>query len=255
MSRRLTSLLLVTLGLAAAPSLVAQQAPKTGREVVEKMYRKYKDTWYRTLTFVQTTTVDRGSGPTQQTWYETVASPSILRIDIGPPDSGNGVIYTVDSIMVVRGGKVAARRAGGNPFLPLIQGVYVQPVERTLADLAKFKFDLTRTMTVGSGDSLAWVVGTSTPGDTLTPQFWVEPKRLVVTRFIGDAAPNVRLDAWLGGYVPVGKAWLATRVKILLPNGTQEEEYQDWKANRVLPEGFFVPERWLEVPHWANGGR
>lgn len=254
MLRSLSAVLLAaTFTLPAAP-VTAQQAPKTGREVVEKMYRKYKDSWYKTLTFVQTTTVDRGSGPTRQTWYETVASPSILRIDIGPPDSGNGVIYTVDSIMVVRGGKVAARRAGGNPFLPLIQGVYVQPVERTLADLAKFKFDVSKTMTVGSGDSLAWVVGTSTPGDTLSPQFWVEPKRLIVTRFIGDAGPNFRVDAWLGGYQPVGKAWLATKVKIVLPNGTQEEEYQDWKANRALPSGFFDPERWMEGPHWAREG-
>jgi hypothetical protein len=107
-------------------------------------------------------------------------------------------------------------------------------------------------MTRGSGDSLVWIVGTSTPGDTLSPQFWVEAKRLLVTRFIANAGPNLRIDAMLGGYQPVGKAWLATHIVMSLPNGRQEETYTEWKANRKLPEGFFDPARWMEGKHWAK---
>ena len=240
------------LGLAPAPAMLsAQQPPPSGQAVLERMHEAYKDTWYRTLTFVQTTTIDRGNGPVEQTWYETLASPSILRIDIGAPADGNGLLYTVDSLVVLRGGKVVRRTADGNPFLPLIQGVYVQPVEQTAREVAGFKVDLSRTMTARHGDSLAWVVGTSTPGDTLSPQFWVDPTRLVVTRFIINASPNLRIDAALGGYVPVGKAWLATEVTMTLPSGSQRESYHDWHAGVMLPDGFFDPARWLEVKHWA----
>lgn len=247
--------LLILSCLLLTPALPAQDAPKTGRDVLERMNRAYKDVWYRNLTFVQTTTINRGKGPTEQTWYETVASPGILRIDVADPDSGNGVLYTRDSVIVVRGGKVARRVGGGNPFLPLIQGVYVQPVDETVKDLAAYRIDLTATMTRGSGDSLTWVVGTRTAGDTLSPQFWVEAKRLVVTRIIADAAPNLRMDAVLDGYVPVGKAWLATHVMISLPDGRQGETYKEWKANRTLPAGFFDPARWMEGKHWAKEGQ
>lgn len=258
MPRRPTALLYllpVLVSLVLAPALAAQRAPATGREVLERMYRAYKDTWYQNLTFVQTTTINRGNGPTEQTWYETVASPGILRIDIADPDSGNGVLYTRDSVIVIRGGKVARRAGGGNPFLPLIQGVYVQPVDETIKDLAAYKIDLSAVSTRGSGDSLVWVVGTRTAGDTTAPQFWVEAKRLVVTRIIAEVAPNLRMNAALGAYVPVGKAWLATHIDIGLPDGQQGETYKEWRANRSLPAGFFDPARWMEGKHWATEGR
>ncbi|HXI21048.1 MAG TPA: hypothetical protein VNH46_08190, partial [Gemmatimonadales bacterium] len=241
----------LTLG---APALAAQTAPRSGREVVERMHAAYEGKWYRNLTFVQTTTINRaGAAPTEQTWYETMAAPGLLRIDIADPDSGNGAIYTRDSLFAVRGGTVVRRLGGGNPFLPLIMGVYVQPPEETVTELEAYHYDLSKVMVEGSGASAVWVVGTTTPGDTVTPQFRVEPGRLVVTRIIAEVAPNVVMDADLGGYVAVGPAWLATTVKIGLPGGrSQEETYRDWRANRNLPAGFFDPAQWLKVPHWAH---
>jgi hypothetical protein len=253
LTARLTTLLAPGLLLAAAP-LAAQMAPRTGQEVIERMHAAYADKWYQNLTFIQTTTIDRpGAAKTEQTWYETMAAPGLLRIDVADPDSGNGVIYTRDSLFVVRGGAVTRRLPGGNPFLPLILGAYVQDPAETIKDLAAFHFDLSKVMPAGSGATAAWVVGTTTPGDTVTPQFWVEPTRLVVTRIIAEVAPNVRMDAGLGGYVAVGPAWLATQVKIGLPDGrTQEEDYRDWKPNRTLAPGFFDPTQWRAVPHWAH---
>jgi hypothetical protein len=42
----------------------------------------------------------------------------------------------------MRDGKLAATRDDGNEFLPLIEGVYVQPVERTISELSGMNVDL-----------------------------------------------------------------------------------------------------------------
>jgi hypothetical protein len=254
-ARRVLHLLLLGAGsVLSVGSATAQGAPRDGREIIERMRKAYAKTWYQNLTFVQTTKIDRaGAAPVDQTWYESMAAPGFLRIDIADPDSGNGALYTKDSTFVLKAGEVVRRRPGGNPFLPLILGAYVQEPDTTVRDLMAYHFDLSKVMAVGSGASAVWVVGTTTAGDTVSPQFWVEAKRLVVTRIIAEVAPNFMMDAELGGYVPVGKAWLATHVAIGLPNGArQEESYHDWKANRSLPSGFFDPREWKSVPHWAH---
>jgi len=45
----------------------APQAPRTGEELIRAMHQRYAGRWYRTLTFVQTTTFPDGR---VQTWYE-----------------------------------------------------------------------------------------------------------------------------------------------------------------------------------------
>ena len=55
----------------------------------------------------------RPDGTEQRTtWYEAQSGPR-LRIDIGDPTLGNGVLYTADSLYVVRGGKVVRSQAEG----------------------------------------------------------------------------------------------------------------------------------------------
>src|ERR1044071_7153344 len=97
---------------------VASTPPATGAEVLDRMRTAYAGKWYHTLRFAQKTTIRRQSGTdTVQTWYEslrhTPESGTRLRIDIGNPADGNGVLYTADSTYVFRGGKLTATRAGG----------------------------------------------------------------------------------------------------------------------------------------------
>ena len=97
---------------------------------------------------IQKTTLTRPNGVVDtSTWYESLKSPDRLRIDFGDPAKGNGALYTADSLYVVRGGKVTRTIASGNPFLPFVAGVYDQPVEATLRQLAPYHFDLSRIRT------------------------------------------------------------------------------------------------------------
>src|SRR5215510_11658169 len=108
------------------PTLAAQQ-PKDGTAVLDRMRAAYAGKWYHTLTFVQKTTVTRPDSTknvtkTVSTWYESMRHTSAgvqLRIDVGDPAAGNGLLYTTDSSWRFRDGKLTAATANGNEFLPL----------------------------------------------------------------------------------------------------------------------------------------
>jgi len=232
--------------------------PANGIELLTRMHDAYAGKWYKTLTFVQRTTVTRPTGVVDtSTWYESLKSPDRLRIDFGDPSKGNGALYTTDSLYVVRGGKVTRTIPSGNPFLPFVAGVYAQPVDTTLRQLSSWKFDLSKIRADTWQGAPVYVVGANSPADLDSPQFWVEREHLQPVRFLvklspaPDAKPN---DIRLEKYVPVGGGWLATHVAIM--EGTvvrQAEDYSSWRGDVSLPNDFFVAEKWSDTPHWFSG--
>jgi hypothetical protein len=244
---------------ACAATGAAQTTPKTGAEVLQRMHDAYAGKWYKTLRFAQKTTIRRRDGTdTVITWHESLrytdAHGTQLRIDQGDLSAANGVLYTADSTWVVRAGKLAATRPNGNEFLPLIEGVYMQPVARTVRELDSAKIDMQR---VSRGDwqgRPAWIVGATSPNDTASTQFWVDVERNVVVRMLlSPGGPGPRLDIHLEGYVPLEKGWLATKI-VMTENGKprQSEEYSDWKANVALDADLFSVEKWKDAKHWAK---
>ena len=156
---RLASLVL----LAATATAGGQSTPKSGTEVLQRMHDAYAGKWYRTLTFVQKTTrYGKDGAPNVSTWFESLrqldANTTQLRIDIGDPAAGNGMLYTADSTWRLRNGAVAATQGEGNEFLPLIEGVYMQPVARTAAQLHGTKVDMQRVTKGRWQDRAVWIV-------------------------------------------------------------------------------------------------
>jgi len=243
----------------ALPPLGAQTAPKTGAEVFQRMHDAYAGKWYRTLRFVQKTTAYRQDGSAViATWYESLkftdAGVTQLRIDFGDPSAGNGTLYTADSTWVIRGGKVTATQPSGNEFLPLIEGVYLQPVSRTIAQLASTKVDMSRVTSAAWQKRPAWVIGVASAADSTSPQIWVDQERNVVVRMILAPAPQVPvMDVRLDDYVPLSGAWLATKIGMFIGGAPRQlEDYADWRANMDLPDRLFAISAWTSVPHWAS---
>lgn len=250
--------------LGAPDSLTAQAGgrgttPRTGTDVLEAMRAAYDGKWYHTLTFVQKTTFHRPDGSTQeQTWYETLRhtkqSGTQLRIDLGDLANGNGVLFTPDSTFPVRGGTPGTPRGTGNEFLPLIEGVYVQPVSQTVKELAGMKVDLSRVATGTWQGQPVWIVGAASATDSTSPQFWVDTQRKLLVRMI--IRPNEQqppLDVHLGGYEPAGNAWIATKIDILQGGKpVQVEQYTEWKADVPLDPALFDVKQWKTAPHWAK---
>jgi hypothetical protein len=250
------SLFTVLTSCATASGRTNASQPADGRALLAQMHDRYAGRWYQTLTFVQRTTQRRPDGTTQvSTWYEALRGTR-LRIDVGDPSAGNGALYTADSLYVVRAGKVLRRMAEGNPFLPLIMGVYIQRLDLTVAQIAPLKVDLNRIRVQDWEGKPTYVVGSASPSDTTSPQIWVEKDRLIVTRFLLPLfpTPDHRVqDVRLENNVAVGGGWLATKVRMLdQGNAIQTEEYSDWKVNVPLPETFFQVEHWGEGEHWTK---
>ena len=237
---------------------VTSQTPRDGAAVLERMRAAYAGKWYNTLTFVQKTTATRRDGTTNvSTWHESLRYTPLngvqLRIDVGDLTAGNGMLYTADSTWSVRNGTLQGARGSGNEFLPLIEGVYVQPMTRTIAEVTAMKIDMTRVRAGTWRDRPVWVVGAAAASDTTSPQFWVDQQRNVVVRAILRPDTATTMDIALDGYEPVGPAWLATKI-VMAINGKviQTEEYSDWKTAVELPASLFDVKSWTTAPHWAK---
>ena len=252
---------LVPCFLAIAPALRAQGVPATGLDLLRRMHDAYAGRWFGTLTFTQTTTRHRADGSdTVSTWYESLrqidSTNTQLRIDIGDPAAGNGVLYTADSLWALRGGHLVAARAGGNDLLPLIEGVYLQPLSRTAAELGASAFDLQRpVLTARWNGRTVWIAGAASAADSSSPQFWVDAERLVLVRSVIAGGPPGAppLDARLDSLVPLAGGWLATRCEFYVGGKlVQREEYHDWAANAPLAPALFDVAQWTTAPHWAH---
>src|SRR3954470_8028598 len=140
--KRAAAFLLLFMPFAATAQ---ESAPKSGTEVLERMRSAYDGKWYHTLTFAQKTTVFRNGEKRISSWREALrhtAKGTQLRIDMGDPTKGNGVLYTPDSSWRFQNRKLAGINADGNAFLQLIEGVYVQSVAKTIAEMAPTKTNL-----------------------------------------------------------------------------------------------------------------
>ena len=105
MTRGLLLSVLLTFGLAQAQEI------RTGDGLLRAMHERYKDTWYKTLTFTQKSTTYKPDGTsTADTWYEAAMLPGKLRIDIGKPADGNGYVLVDGVVTIVKDKKVDGTR-------------------------------------------------------------------------------------------------------------------------------------------------
>lgn len=240
----------LTIGTAARQT----SAPADGRALIERMHAAYDGKWFRTLTFVQKTTIVRADDSrVEQTWFESMRSPDTLRIDVAPLSNGNGSLNKPDSVVVIRGGKPTATRPDGNPFLPFVAGIYTQPVDVSMTQLVPQNFDMSL---IRAGEFMGrktFVVGSKSANDLTSPQFWIDAENLFAVRVLLPSGANT-LDIVLDDYRKFGGSWVATKVSMSAAGKLRQlEEYSDLKVNVDLPADLFDPLKWAEARHWAAG--
>jgi hypothetical protein len=229
-------------------------APKSGEELIRQMHARYAGRWYRTLTFVQTTTFPDKPA---ETWYEAGTIPGQLRIDIAPLDSMNAFMFVGDSSYVFKGGQRVAAQEDRNLLMTLGFDVYGQAPEVTIAQVEAQHVDLSRIREDTWQGAKVWVVGAA-KGDTASAQFWIEQDRLLFVRLIEphrsiknpDAPPKL-LDVTFQGYQPLGKGWIETEVVIKVDGKeVQRERYADIQAGVALPPDLYDTETYRK-PGWV----
>jgi hypothetical protein len=247
----LGSLLALATALTAGPGPAdPTDPPKDGVELVAQMREQYLGKWYRTLTFVQKTTLADGK---VETWYEAAELPGKLRIDIAPLDAKNTLLFRNDTLYEFKAGKLAESKLLVHPLMVLGFDVYAQPVDKTVRQLRALGFDLSRLHEAEWQGRPAWVVGAAA-GDTVTRQFWIDQERLYFVRMVepGKQNPSARVETQFNKYIPMGQGWLETEVRFLVNGETKMlEEYTEPKAGVTLNPAIFDPATWIP-PGWVR---
>ncbi|MGH7619431.1 MAG: hypothetical protein ACREPM_19615, partial [Gemmatimonadaceae bacterium] len=234
---------------APAPPPEVTRVPATpvaitsGSRLIAAMHDRYAGAWYRTLTFVQTTTLTRGAGePIVQTWYEAADLPGRLRIDTNR-DAKSGAMYSRDSVYSFADGKLVRADTGYNELLILGFDVYTQSAARTEAVLRHLGVDLSAIHEGTWRGEPVYVVGAER-GDTASKQFWVDRDRLLFVRLL-EKTPRGHTDFRFNKYERAGGGWIAAEVEQLV-NGKRVllEQYRDIRTNVPLSTAFFDPKEW-----------
>ncbi len=214
-----------------------------GRALVRAMHERYADRWYRDFMLVQDVTYyEDGRETGQERMAEYISLPGRVRAIIGGIEEGNADIYVDGAFHRFEDGQPAGRLATVHAVLVTGFDVYAQDPERTIAQLEELGIDLERiTEFTGKGRSV-WVVGAD-PGDSETPQMWVEKDRLLCVRVL-SRRPYGMLDVEMGGYEPLGEGWIATEL-VFKRNGALalREDYAEFRTlDGIDPALFDVTE-------------
>lgn len=246
MSLRLLALPLLAALAMCAPAAVRRGPPIDSAEsLVRAMHDRYADRWYSTLSFTQTTTrVLPNDSVSVEEWREWALLPGHLRIDVGPPEQGRTTIFARDSTYVLQHGRVVRRIDRWNDLMILGFDVYKQPVERTLQQLRRAGYDLSKFHTDTLEGVPVYVVGADR-GDATARQFAIEADRLLFMRLV-EPLPNQPGKAehvWFRRYEPLGQAWIAPEVEVLVDGRRVfHEVYSNIRIGEPIgPELFATP--------------
>ena len=219
-----------------APQLQAQG----GEQLVAAMHSRYKDNWYRTLTFTQETSFYRNDSLLRQsTWYERVRFPYELRIDVDSINGGNKTLYKKDSTYRIRRGKIASAAVDPNPFIFFLGGMYMLPLDTVKATLKQNGYDLSRSALTDWKGRKTLVVGAGTSTDTTGNQFWVDAEHFYIVRILLKSGGKL-LDVRLSEHRKLPKGWSETRVDFYIDGKLlQTEKYRDLEIDEVIGDDVF----------------
>lgn len=250
--------LLILLALLAAAAIAPVYAGKvnTSEELLRAMQKKYAGKWYKNVTFTQKTTEYQPDGKSKSTiWYEAIAVPGKLRIDIDPIKDGNGILFVNDTVYDIKAGKVEKSQPLVHPLLLLGFDAYFLPVDQTMTKLKNMGFDLSTLREDTWQGRPAYVVGAKA-GDLRSPQFWIDKENLYFVRMIRPVGKDKSKisETQFNKYVKMKDGgWVAAEVIFMLDGKpTVTEEYTDIRSNVALDDKLFDPQSWTTATHWKK---
>jgi outer membrane lipoprotein-sorting protein len=230
------------------------QDVRSGEEVLRAMHDRYAKSWYETLTFTQKSTTYNPDGTTKvETWYEAMALPGKLRIDIGPPREGNGFLMLDGTLTIISGGKESGTRPRMNMLLVLGFDVYRRAPEDTIKIVQAEGYDLRKFHEETWEGQPVYVVGAE-KGDLKSKQFWVDKNHLLFVRLFEPtrADPNQFQNVRFGDYRQLAGGWVAARVEVYIDDKKVfSEEYSDIQSNAKLDPAAFDAKQYSST-HWEK---
>jgi outer membrane lipoprotein-sorting protein len=240
---------LLILALVSVSSLA--QTITTPAQLITAMHDRYASKWYHTLSFEQKSVTHKPDGTdTVEQWHEKLMLPGRLRIDIGEPSEGNGMLFVNHHLYIYKDSKLANERDFVHPLLVLGFDVYMQPVDTTMQQLKGLNVDMNLMHEETFEGRPVYVVGAKS-GDLQSMQFWIDKERLYFVRMLrpSEKQRGAVQDVRFGDYKQVeGGGWLAEHVSIVADGKVVFEElYSDVKINPPLSEDLFDPARYIQT--------
>jgi len=240
------AILVVSSWSVSAGRLGAAQELRDGAAVLRAMHDRYANDWYDTLTFQQDSITHNADGTDKtEVWYESLMMPGKLRIDIGKPDSGNGMLVADGTLTRFEKNQIASSRPLVHLLLVLGFDVYHQPPETTIAQIKGEGFDLRKVHEDSWEGKPVYVVGAD-KGDSKSKQFWIEKERLLFVRLVQpDKNESAKInDTRFGDYRKLPFGWVAARVDFYVDGKNEfSEVYSNILANPKLDPGLFDPKQ------------
>ena len=232
-------------GLMTATGIDAQEI-RDGEALLRAMHDRYQDNWYATLTFTQKSTTHNQDGTDKsEIWHEALLLPGKLRIDIGQPVDGNGMLVADGTLTTFQNGKASDSRPFVHMLLVLGFDVYRQPPQVTIDQTRGQGFDLAKLHEDSWDGAPVYVVGADN-GDLKSKQFWIEKKRLLFVRMITpdrrDATKTS--DSRFADYRQLPVGLVAARVEFFVDGrNVFSEEYSEIQTNPKLDHAIFEPKQ------------
>jgi hypothetical protein len=216
-------------------------AQKTGEFVLEKMYNKYNNNWYKTFTFSQETKNYKNDTVFKTSiWHEAIVFPEYFRIDIGDKTNGNKVIFVNDSMFNFSKGKLVRKTLRDDDLTFLIGGMYFLPFETVKVKMKKEGYDFEKYYETKYNGKKYFVLGASSESEKANT-LWIEKKRLIVTRFIRYKNNN-KEEAVFSKHKKYRNAWSETEVVFYINDKLfQTEKYFDIKFDNLINLEIFNP--------------
>ncbi|TPE46096.1 LolA-like protein [Pontibacter mangrovi] len=239
------SVLLLCLGLLPLLGCATSSSHKykSGHEVVKAMHERWQGKWYPNFQFEQRAIFyENDKVMKEEVWQELYSQPGQLHIRFGGFDSGNGVIFSQDSVYQFKNDSLARKAAQIHPLVLLCFDVYFYQPKETVAKLQQLQFDLDKLHETEWQGRKVYVVGASSDQDTSSNRFWVDKERLYVLRVVTNHSGTVR-DVEINNYQEIEHNWVATEI-VFKTDGktTLKEEYFNISFPAKVNSDWFEPD-------------
>ncbi|MBI3518008.1 MAG: hypothetical protein HY062_01440 [Bacteroidetes bacterium] len=213
---------------------------KTGKDVIDFLYQKYKQGPCQLYTFSQKNTHYRHDSIIGHSeWHEYIEFPDKFRIDFGKTEEGNFVIFKNDSSYRYKNNQLKKVNYDSNILLLLLGGMYYRELPDVFNRLQKERYNTQILSTQKWGKHTVYVIG-ALAGDTLSNQLWVSKKDWRIVRIIEKMEDNSYMDMTFDAFQKSCNGYTETKVTFKRNGKTEQiEEYYDIKSHEVfIPEVF-----------------
>lgn len=220
------------------PVISFAQPPKNGYELIRQMYDANKSNWYQTLCFAQEIFYySNDSLVNTDIMFEAYSSPGNLILKFTDWDSGNGMLFTGDTLYSFHKGNLISSKFRIHDLVVLGLDINNIPPEITAsrAELCGYNLGL-----IGEFRCMgynAWVVG-----DTTTNCFWVDKATLLFIKMRRRTGENSR-EVEFTKYERINGFPVATVINFYNNEGelSMVEKYFNINPDCDLPSSIYNP--------------